>query len=287
MIKKVNNVLFAAFAVVGVSAYAQDAAQIDREMQEQIRAECAQIASEIAARYGNPEFAIMVTNSQQLGTSMAEAIPIIEQGLDVGAMIEAKEQKLDELAEQLREQTLLHAEHEQKLAKIDQELTEQTKQIQVNTNTIEQQEQTIAQQEQTIQTQQIALGELDSEFIALMKRMELEKEKVAKYEQAVAAITHSFGQVRNEMNEVFALVNTLMDDTNNVAVSEKPQQEEVKPDRQKPSKPSNEQLNADVSPRKVQAYVLSRSGSDARALASKALAERSVSSYDSDMQPVF
>lgn len=224
-------------------------AQQETSMQAEIRAECSRVASDIAARYGNPEFAILVTNSESLGQSMADAIPIIEQGANLNDFYASNKEAIAE-----------------------QEAT-----IAENKNTI-------ATQLGEIESNNIQLGKLDEQFLATMERLEQEQRKVAQYEEALASLNQRFVSVRDEMRSVFALVDNLAGSFDvDSSVAEAKSQPDVNVRESVASTP--EQLSPKTDS-VVTTYVLSCDTSP-REIAVKALADRSVENYDAGIRPVF
>jgi len=153
-----STFLIALFALISVSVASAG------EMQVEIQRECSRIASEIAARYGNPEFAILVTNSDQLGQNMADAIPYIEKGIS--------------LKEKVSEQEIL-------IAQNDNKITEQANAITAN--------------EQKIASNTAAITTLDTDFIAVRGKLEAEQVKI---EQANTTIAEQSDTIAGNMNKI-------------------------------------------------------------------------------------
>lgn len=94
------------------------------QMRTEISAACSRAASEIASRYGNPKFSVIVTNDAEKGAWLAKAVPMIERGMTIDQLIDEKRGELSEIEGKTLGMKMKCDELEGKVAVLDNELKE-------------------------------------------------------------------------------------------------------------------------------------------------------------------
>lgn len=78
---------------MSVSVHAEDI-PLASQMRSEISQACYRAASEVAAKYGNPPFSVIITNDAKKGAWLAKAVPEIERGQSIEELIAQKETDL-------------------------------------------------------------------------------------------------------------------------------------------------------------------------------------------------
>jgi len=78
---------------MSVSVHAEDI-PLAAQMRSEISQACYRAASEVAAKYGNPPFSVIITNDAKKGAWLAKAVPEIERGQSIEELIAQKETAL-------------------------------------------------------------------------------------------------------------------------------------------------------------------------------------------------
>lgn len=79
--------------LLSASLYAEDI-PLAAQMRSEISQACYRAASEVAAKYGNPPFSVIITNDAKKGAWLAKAVPEIERGQSIEELIAQKETDL-------------------------------------------------------------------------------------------------------------------------------------------------------------------------------------------------